>query len=203
MMKLILIVLFMMIIGIFLLVASSMITKAAANLPLENKVVKANQGIFTMGIVFIVCGLALIACTHKCNCGDMMLGSTAIMVFFILLGVTLTALGAIVRDSINVSSGKSWATYVMVTGIVFIVICSGLFWHEHGEKVKSGLGNLTKKNQPPAVAGGEPAVAEEKAAEVQAEEKAAVEEKAEPAAGGSMAFRYGRNMNRRNTFRCY
>lgn len=199
MMKLILVVLFMMIIGIFLLAASTMITKAAANLPLENKVVKANQGIFTMGIVFIVCGLALIARTHKCNCGDMMLGSTAIMVFFILLGVTLTALGAIVRDSINVSSGKSWATYVMVTGIVFIVICSGLFWHEHGEKVKSGLGNLTKKKQPPAVAGGEPAVA---GAEVQAEEKAAVEEKAEPA-GGSMAFRYGRNMNRRNTFRCY
>lgn len=149
-MKLILIVLFMIVIGIFLLAASSMITKSSPNVTLSDKLSKANQGIFTMGVVFIVLGAALAACDYGCGCGELLLGSSVMMSFFILLGITLTTLGAIVMNSIKVEAGKKWAIYVMVTGILFIIICSGMFFMEHGEKIKSGLSNVMKRNKMPA-----------------------------------------------------
>ena len=191
-MKLILIVLFMIVIGFFLLAASSMITKSSPNVTLSNKLSKANQGIFTMGVVFIVLGAALAACDYGCGCGELLLGSSVMMSFFILLGITLTTLGAIVMNSIKVESGKRWSIYVMVTGIVFIVICSGMFFMEHSEKIKSGLSNVINRNKmskPPALPVHEsPGTGTSPG-------------KSPGTSPGSLAFRY--HNPKKHTFRCY
>jgi hypothetical protein len=183
-----LVVSLLLVLGVFLLVASSKISENLKGVDVGSKIVKANQGIFTMGIVFIVSSMAFFACNYNCNCGDMVLGSTAYMGFFLILGVTLTVLGSMVVSNIS-GEGKKWGTMVLVSGIVFILFCAGAFYHEHGaaigqsySKMKSQLASKSAAASAPAAVESPPVYGSPVA-----------EEEKPPGGGVSEAFR----------FRCY
>ena len=179
-----LVVSLLLVLGVFLLVASSKISENLKSVDVGSKIVKANQGIFTMGIVFIVSSMAFFACNYNCNCGDLVLGSTAYMGFFLILGVTLTVLGSMV---ISNSSGvaKKWGTMVLVSGIVFILFCAGAFYHEHGEAIGQSYSKM--KSKLASKSAGASAV------EPPVYGSPVVEEEKPPGGGVSEAFR----------FRCY
>lgn len=125
----------LLLIGILLLVAYSKIDKDTENLPSSNSVKKANQGLFTMGVTFIVCAIAFGICNHKC--GSNMFGdSKVILGFLFLLGVVMMSLAAVIVGKVG-GQAKSWATFILVMGILFIVGVGGLFVYSKKSHIAS------------------------------------------------------------------
>lgn len=111
--------------GILLIVAYSKIDADTVNLPSSSSVKRANQGLFTMGITFIVSAISFGICYRKCGSG-LVTGSKTIAGFFFLLGIVMTALAGTIVGSVH-GSAKSWAVFILVTGILFIVAVGGMF----------------------------------------------------------------------------
>ena len=124
--------------GLYLLVAYSMIEKSIANLPANSNTQRANQGIFTMGITFIVSGIAFGICNYKCNCGDLQASGSIYLGFFMVLGIVLTSLAGVIVSNAH-GSGKSWATTTLVIGILFVVSCVGTIAYAHKEEIASSM----------------------------------------------------------------
>ena len=111
--------------GCYLLVAYGRILEATKTYAVNSQVSQANQGIFTMGIVFIVSGIAFKLCDMSCggNQQSSPLFSNSFLTFLLFLGITLTALSAIIINKMPDGDGKNWAIITLVIGIIFIVIC--------------------------------------------------------------------------------
>ena len=119
--------------GVFLVVAYSKIAENTTGLSSGSNVSRANQGIFTIGITFIVSGVSFAICNHKCKCGPVLQSSNVYMGFFLLLGIVLTALAGVVMGGVN-GSAKTLAILVMVMGLLFICACIGFFVYTNKEK---------------------------------------------------------------------
>jgi hypothetical protein len=127
-----LIVALLLILGILLLVAYSKIAKDIENLPSTSNVKKANQGLFTMGITFIVTSICFGICHHKCGSG-LVSDSKVILGFLFLLGIVMMSLSAVIVGKVS-GPAKSWATFLLVVGILFIVGIGALFAYSNKEK---------------------------------------------------------------------
>ena len=125
--------------GCYLIAAYSKISQSTQNYPSNSSVSKANQGLYTLGIIFIVSGGAFTLCNNGCGSNKLSL-SKMYVYFFLLLGIVLTALsGTIIKGIDSDNAGKKWAIITLVMGIVFIVLCGALIGYEHKEKIKSYL----------------------------------------------------------------
>lgn len=128
--------------GIFLLVSYGVINKAliADNVDVASSVSKANQGLFAMGIIFIVAAVAFAMC--KSNCAKMGeasdMSATMFLGFFAVLGIVLMSLSAALING-GVGSAKGWAVTNLVIGLCLILGCSGGLYLEHQEKIKQIL----------------------------------------------------------------
>ena len=130
-----------LIMGCLLIVAYSKIAEATKNYTTDSNLARANQGLFTMGIVFIVAGIAFQLCEQKCASSGIESSANSqymYMAFFLLLGIVLTALsGTVVNQIDSDSAGKTWAVLTLVTGILFMVTCMGMIGFK-AWKLKSG-----------------------------------------------------------------
>jgi len=127
-----LIVALLLILGILLLVAYSKIAEDIVNLPSTSDVKKANQGLFTMGITFIVTAICFGICHHKCS-SDLVSDSKVILGFLFLLGIVIMSLSAVIVGKVS-GKAKSWATFLLVVGILFVVGIGALFAYSNKEK---------------------------------------------------------------------
>ena len=119
-----LIIAFLLILGILLIVAYSKIDAATSDLPTTSDAKKANQGLFTMGITFIVTAICFGICHHKCG-GGLVDDSKVILGFLLLLGIVMMSLSAVIVGKVT-GDAKSWAIFILVSGILFIVGIGGL-----------------------------------------------------------------------------
>ncbi len=126
----------LVLLGIYLLVAYTMVADGIKNLPANSSAQRANQGIFTMGITFIVTGIAFGLCNWKCNCGDLKASGNVYLGFFVVLGVVLTSLAGVLVSNVT-GQGKTWAVLTLVIGILFIVFCGGVIAYAHKDKIMS------------------------------------------------------------------
>jgi hypothetical protein len=127
-----LIVALLLILGILLLVAYSQIEKNIVNLPSTSSVKRANQGLFTMSITFIVTAICFGICHRTCK-SDLISDSKVILGFLFLLGIVMMSLSAVIVGKVS-GSAKSWAAFLLVVGILFIVGIGGLFVYSNKEK---------------------------------------------------------------------
>ena len=122
--------------GIFLIVAYSKIAENTVGLSSGSNVVRANKGIFTIGVTFIVSGISFAICNHKCKCENILPGSNVYLGFFLLLGIVLTALAGVIIGGVS-GSAKTVATLVLVLGLLFVCACIGFFVYTHRDKFTS------------------------------------------------------------------
>ena len=128
----------LILLGIFLLVAYSKIAEEIVNVPSTSSVKRANQGIFTLGITFIVSGISFGICHHKCGM-ELDGNSNTVLGFLMLLGIVMTTLSAMIVGKVS-GSGKSWATTTLVIGILFVVSVGGAFAYIYKEKLGMKFG---------------------------------------------------------------
>ena len=123
----VLITFFSLLLGCLLIAAYSRIAEATKHYQVDSTLARANQGLFTMGVVFLVSGIAFYLC--QMNCGDFgkhdFESSTKMYsAFFLLLGIILVGLSATIINKIDSSGdGKTWAILILVTGLVLICYC--------------------------------------------------------------------------------
>jgi cytochrome bd-type quinol oxidase subunit 2 len=110
----------LIVLGAVLIALSSIITENTTDLPVSSDVARANQGIYTMAIVFLSVGVTIAAFGVDVN-----VSQNVTLGFIILLGIALLVLAAII---VNKTSGKAKdaAVGVLVTGIVFVVSGIGI-----------------------------------------------------------------------------
>jgi hypothetical protein len=84
-----------------------------------------------MGITFIVTGISFGICHHKCGV-DIGGSSRALLGFLFLLGIVLTGLSGTIVSKVS-GTAKSWATFILVTGILFFVTIGALFVYANKE----------------------------------------------------------------------
>lgn len=105
----------LLILGVVLVALSSVITENTKDMTVDSIVSRCNQGIYTMGIVFLSIGVTLLAFGVDVKASqNMTLG------FVVALGVVLLVLSAII---VNKTSGKAKdaAIGILISGIIFIV----------------------------------------------------------------------------------
>ena len=135
----------LLLLGVYLLVAYSMIADGIKNLPPTSNAQRANQGLFTLGITFIVTSLTFGMCNWKCDCGDLKASGTIYLGFFMILGIVLTSLAGVLVSNVG-GSGKSWAVTTLVIGILFIVFCIAVIGYTHKDTIASTLGGKKSLN---------------------------------------------------------
>lgn len=108
----------LIVLGIFLLIACGEIRKNTATLPPSSHVVRANEGLYTMGIIFLTAGLVLMAAGPAVHVLDTTM-LTALMGFIMVLGVILIVLSAIVMRGTS-GGARTMSTLVLVLGVIFI-----------------------------------------------------------------------------------
>jgi len=122
--------------GCLLIVAYSKIAQATKAYTTDSTLARANQGLFTLGIVFIVAGIAFYICERRCGSAEISAASPMYTILFLLLGIVLTSLAAIIINQIDsANSGKTWAIITLVTGLVFICGCAGSLYVKYGRKL--------------------------------------------------------------------
>ena len=130
----------LVLLGVYLLVAYSMIADGIKDLSATSNAQRANQGIFTMGITFIVTGIAFGMCNWKCDCGDLHASGNVYLGFFLILGIVLTSLAGILVSSVQ-GDGKTWAISTLIIGVLFIVFCIAVIGYIHKDSIVSAVGS--------------------------------------------------------------
>ena len=126
----------LLLLGIYLLVAYSMIADGIKDLAPTSNAQRANQGIFTLGITFIVTGITFGLCNWKCNCGDLNASGGVYLGFFLILGIVLTSLAGVLISSVK-GSGKNWAITTLVIGVLFMVFCIAGLGYMNKDRISS------------------------------------------------------------------
>jgi len=110
----------LLILGVVLIALSSVITENTKDQTVESLVSRCNQGIYTMGIVFLSIAITLLAFGV-----DVKANQNLTLGLVVALGVVLLVLSAII---VNKTSGKAKdaAIGILVSGIVFIVSGVGI-----------------------------------------------------------------------------
>lgn len=103
------------VLGAILIALSSVITENTKNLAVESDVARANQGIYTMAIIFMTIAVTLLAFDVDMNASE-----TVSLAFIVLLGIVLMVLAAIIVNKTS-DKAKNAAVGILVMGIVFIV----------------------------------------------------------------------------------
>ena len=133
----------LIVMGILLLVAYARLAKSLENEPADSKAVRANQGLYTMGIMFLMLGLTLTFCNMHCQCQGLGGGNNIVIGFLALLGVVLIGLSATIINA-DVDGTKGWASFLLVLGILFVLGCGAMIYlHASGKlagKLKFGMG---------------------------------------------------------------
>jgi hypothetical protein len=129
----------LLLMGVYLLVAYSMIADGIKDLAPTSNAQRANQGIFTLGITFIVTGITFGLCNWKCNCGDLSASGTVYLGFFLILGLVLTSLAGVLVSNVK-GPGKKWAVGTLVIGVLFIVFCIAVLAYMHKDTIMSTVG---------------------------------------------------------------
>ena len=125
-----------LLLGCFLIVAYSKISESTKQYTTDSALARANQGLFTMGVVFIVAGIAFYICERRCGSSNISSSGTMYSIFFLLLGIVLTGLSATIINEIDsANSGKTWAIITLVMGIVFICGCAVSIYKTYGHKL--------------------------------------------------------------------
>ena len=126
--------------GCFLITAYSKIAESTTQYAVGSSVAKANQGLFTMGIIFIVSGIAFAICSSSCGSSvAVSMSPTMYIYFFLLLGIVLTTLSGVVINGITDSgnTGKTWAITTLMMGIVFVIICVAMLADTHKDTISA------------------------------------------------------------------
>lgn len=121
--------------GIFLIIAYSRIYEKAGDISAESNVAKANQGIYTMGIIFMVSGICFGITNSKCDCTRLDVGTNYFVIFFLLLGIVLVALSGTMINGLSDGEAKNWAIMTLVIGLIFMVLCGTLLFMSHKNKL--------------------------------------------------------------------
>jgi Na+-driven multidrug efflux pump len=124
----------LIVMGILLLVASGRLAKALENEVAENKAVKANQGLYTMGIMFLTAGLTMVACGMHGGAGDVGANTMVMLSFLLLLGIVLIGLSATIINA-DIDGTKGWASFILVLGILLVLGCSGMIYKHMSGKL--------------------------------------------------------------------
>jgi hypothetical protein len=130
--------------GIFLVVTYAMVAEAIKNESLSESAAKANQGLFAMGILFIVSPMALLVCDSNCECAGLKNNATMYLGFFMALGIVLLSLASTLINS-GVGTAKGYVVTVLVLGIVLILACAGGLYVEHKDKLMGSSSKLENK----------------------------------------------------------
>ena len=130
----------LILLGLYLLVAYSMIADSIKTLPAASSAQRANQGIFTMAITFIVSGFAFAMCNRNCNCADLGASGNVYLGFFLVLGIVLTSLAGVLVSNVS-GKGKGWAVTTLVFGVLLIVSCIGFIVYIHKDTIVSAVGS--------------------------------------------------------------
>lgn len=121
--------------GIYLIIAFSRIYEKAGNIAADSTVAKANQGIYTMGIIFMVAGICFGIMNSKCDCTKLDVGTNYFVIFFLLLGIVLVALSGTMINGLSDGEAKNWAILTLVLGLIFMVLCGTLLFMSHKNKL--------------------------------------------------------------------
>lgn len=119
----------LVVLAVVLLVLSGMITKNA-QVAVDSDVARANQGIYTIAIIFLTVGAMMLALNGSV---DLAAHKTVALAFTGMLGIVLLALAAVI---VNKTSGKAKdaAVGVLVLGIVFIVASGAIVAYDNKSK---------------------------------------------------------------------
>lgn len=127
-------------IGLLLLTAYSSISEANKNARIGSNLSRAILGLYTLGIIFLVFGVCFAVAKNQCMCQESSVTTGLMyMLFGLVLGVTMAALGGIIVSEGNKenSIANSLAVTIMVTGIVFSVAMIALFIFMYKDKMSA------------------------------------------------------------------
>lgn len=128
--------------GILLLIAYGRLAKAMENQPADNKAVRANQGLYTMGIIFLALAITLTFCNYHCQCTGLGGGNNLVLGFLALLGIVLIGLSATIINA-DIDGTKGFASFLLVLGILFVVGCGVMaYLHMSGKLAKSQVSEM-------------------------------------------------------------
>ena len=106
------------------------------------------EGILVVSVSILVASIAYIICHMKCGCdpGESPFTRTMFALYFILLGIILIVLGAIVqaKASDKCSDAKAGATATWILGVVVVLASVGYFVAENREYLASVAGGMAK-----------------------------------------------------------
>lgn len=103
----------MILFGVFLIVAYAQIYNNISDTKSDEA--RACDGIYTIGVMSLTIGLTLLMCPEQS------ITNTAVVVMMMVLGLVLTTLGGIVVSKAHDGPAKTWAVFVLLTGLLFIV----------------------------------------------------------------------------------
>ena len=124
--------------GIFLLVSYGITAKALEqqSVSISSSVSRANQGLFAMGMIFIVSSISFALCKAKCKGGDLGgkdMSPSWFLGFFLVLGIVMLSLSATLING-GVGSAKGLAVTNLLIGIGLILACAGGLYLEQKKK---------------------------------------------------------------------
>jgi len=133
----------MILLGIFLIVAYSQIQKDLKNVDMDSAEGRAGQGIYTLGVIFLVSGVTLLLSSSKTpassgaapqvNKGSV--SNDLILGFAIALGIVLTTLSGILVSK-TTGTAKSWGIVLLVAGLMFIVGCGAMLFSKNSKTLQ-------------------------------------------------------------------
>lgn len=134
---------FLIIMGIILIAAYASIVKSLAKSPdfvIDSTFARVIQGIYTIGVIFIVAGLSYVLCHTRCGCG-VSTGGIMYIVFLALLGIVLVVLSGIIVDKAGSMKGgdeaKKWGIGLIVLGSVMTAVSIAIIVHIHRDNIKN------------------------------------------------------------------
>ena len=114
----------MILVGIFLIVAYSQMQQSMVNVDVKSIEARALQGLYTLGVMFLSVGIALVVVASKCPKASIDATRDPVLILSILLSVTMLVLSSILVAKLS-STGKTWAVVLLVMSIL-LLICSGI-----------------------------------------------------------------------------
>jgi len=114
------------IIGLMLIAMATSVNKKLSGCSPSQKLVNSLQGLTIIGTIIFILGLSFLLASYKCkSCGDLIMPSLFVNIgFYFILGVTLVALSAIIKqeDKSKACSSSTLTTSMIVIGVLMFVL---------------------------------------------------------------------------------
>ena len=126
---------YLIVVGLIVLVLSSVINTNTQMLATNSTVARCNQGLYSIAIMFLSVGLTVLASGDRFPVSEhLALG------FTVVLGVVLTVLAAIIVNKSGAGPAKNAAVATLVLGVLFMAGSVGLVVHSRsslfGERMR-------------------------------------------------------------------